>query len=55
MHDQRVRVEGLDARCEAVLTVGTACGHREQAGGLVYDEEVGVEVEDGGDGYARLV
>ncbi len=48
MHDERVRLHRLHTRLQAVLAVLAAGGHGEQAGGLVDDEEVVVEVEDGG-------
>ena len=41
-------MHGLHARLQAVLTVLAAGGHGEQAGGFVDDEEVVVEIEDGG-------
>ena len=50
MHDQRVRVKCLDAGGQAVLAVRATGGDGEQAGRFVDDEEVIVEVEDGGHG-----
>ena len=48
MHDERVRVHRLHTRLQAVLAVLATGGHGEQAGGFVDDEEVVVEIEDGG-------
>jgi len=53
MHDQRIGIAGLHPRAQAILLVGTAPRHRQQAAGLVEHEHGIVSVEDLDGGCSR--